>query len=56
MLSKVIEHFVQGPYNQRGGSHLRKRIHAAIGDYDELLPFVMKPKRSWLTITQGLLV
>ena len=45
MLSEAIEHFVQGPYYT--DEEVRRKIKAAIGDYDELLTLVKKRKLRW---------
>ena len=40
MLAKIAEHLLQGPCHKQG---IRKRIQAAIGEYDELV--ALKPKQ-----------
>ena len=42
MLAKVAEHLVQGPCHKQG---FRRKIQAAIGEYDELLALIKKPKQ-----------
>ena len=45
MIPDAIEHFVQVPYYQvLGNEQVRRKIQAAIGEYDELLTLVKKWK------------
>ena len=49
MLPKVIEHFIQGPLHKDHVTteEVRRRIQAAIGEYDELLTIVKNQKLWW---------
>ena len=48
MLPEAIEHFIQGT-NEEG----RRKIQAAIGEYDELLTLVKKRKLRWFGHVSG---